>query len=177
MRHQMGFTGEASDHKIAGIFNDTEALTACQGHLIESVGLQEDQIKTLRAGDRADGKVLEPESRGIWHTLIRAHVWLALAGAVIGVMIFFLLSWLDITFVVRNPMASFLLLVVFCTAGFSMVGGAVTLRPDHTPYIVKVKEALENDQHVLVIHPTDREQMKAARKVIASAAEETVATL
>lgn len=177
MQHRMGFTGEASDHKIAGIFSDIEALKACQDRLIESADLKEGQVMRLKAGERPDGEALEPESRGIWHTLIRAHVWLALAGAVIGALVFLLLLVLDVTFVVRNPLASFLLLVVFCTAGFSMVGGAVTLRPDHTPYIVKVKAALESDQHVLIVHPTDREQMNAARKVLESAADDTIATL
>lgn len=177
MKHRMGFTGEASDHKVAGIFHGTEALQECRHRLVESLGLKDDQVKTLNAGDRPDGEVLEPESRGIWHTLIRAHVWLALAGAVIGALVFLLLLALDVTFVVRNALASFALLVAFCTVGFSMIGGAVTLRPDHTPYIVKVKAALDNDRHVLVIHATDREQMNAAREILEPAANETVATL
>ncbi|MFU8831277.1 MAG: hypothetical protein ACNA7J_03880 [Wenzhouxiangella sp.] len=177
MKQRMGLTGEASDHKIAGIFTDLAGLQVGRDRLVDSVRLDDDQLIVLAPGERADGELLEPESRGIWHTLIRAHVWLGLAGAIIGALVFLLLVWLDVAFVVGNPWTSFVVLVAFSTFGGGLLGGAVTLRPDHAPYIHKVKSALRQGRHVLVVHATDRRQMNLIRQILKDSDADTVATL
>ncbi len=177
MKREMGMTGEASDHKVAGIFKDADKLNDCRQRLLETGGLKDSQILALAPGDQADGALLEPESRGIWHTLIRTHLWLALAGAVVGLVAFALLIWLDIAFVVGNPWAAAMLLVFFCTVGGAMVGGAVTLRPDHSPYIVKVKAALGDNHHVLIVHANDAQQLGKAHDCLKAFTEDTVSTL
>lgn len=177
MKQEMGLTGEASDHKVAGIFSEGDQARSCAEKLLASMELSQAQVVVLKPGDTVEGSVLEPESRGIWHTLIRAHVWLALAGAVVGLIVFFLLLALDVAFAVDNRAATLIALVAFCTIGGAMLGGAVTLRPDHAPYLVKVREALNDQRHVVLVHATDQGQMQAAKDTLDQQAEETVSTL
>ncbi|TVQ41670.1 MAG: hypothetical protein EA370_01425 [Wenzhouxiangella sp.] len=173
----MGLTGEIFNHKIAGIFKDARQLDQCRDRLVDEVGTVGAQARTLRPGDQVDGAVLEPESRGIWLTLIRAHVWLALAGAVAGVLVFGILYALGVAFVVQNAWAAALLLMFFSAVGGGLLGGAVTLRPDHTPYLVKVQAALRDDRHVLLLHLDSQEQLAAVKSCLDACADETVATL
>lgn len=177
MQRDMGLTGEKYDHKVAGIFGDAEGLRACRKELLQSMEEAADQLESLEPGAESPSWLVEPESRGIWHTLVRAHLWLGLAGVVAALLLFGLLAALDVPFVVQNPWASlFLMIVPFGLSG-GMLGGLVTIRPDHTPYIARVKAALDDKRHVLVFHGKDRKQTAAARECVERYADETVATL
>lgn len=176
MKRTMGLTGEASNHKIAGIFDDPDRMRACRDELERTIsGLE--AIERLEPGHPAPGWSLEPEPRGIWHTLVRAHLWLALAGAAVGLLVFALLWSLGIAFVVGNPWAALLLLLIFPATGGALLGGLVTMRPDHVPYITRVKAALDEGRLVLLVHATSREQLRSARHCLERYGAETVATL
>lgn len=177
MERRMGLTGEESDHKVAGIFGHAERLQECRDQLVRSIERVEQRLEPLEPGQESPAWLLEPEPRGIWHTLVRAHLWLSLAGVVAAGLAFAVLIALDVAFVAQNPWASAISLIVFGAIGGALLGGLVTIRPDHTTYIARVRAALDDKRHVLVIHAADRAQMKEVRKCVERHADETVATL
>lgn len=177
MERRMGLTGEESNHKVAGIFGDVGRMQQCRDQLVSSIDQVEQRLEPLGPGQASPAWLLEPESRGIWHTLVRAHVWLGLAGVIVAGLLFVLMTALDVAFVVQNPWAAAISLLVFGAIGGGLLGGLVTLRPDHTPYITRVRAALDEKRHILVIHAADRQQMNAIRQCVERHADETVATL
>lgn len=176
MKQEMGMTGERSNHKVAGIFNDDAALAQCKQELEKALG-QSVVMDALNPESERVGRRLEPESTGIWRTLVRSHLWLALAGAVIGLIIFAVMVAMGVAFVVQNLLASAALLIVFCAAGGAMLGGLVTLRPDHVPLNTRIDSALDNRQFVLLVHLTSADQMSSAKACLERHAEETLSTL
>lgn len=101
MKHRMAMTGEASD------------LT----------------LDRLTAEDHRVGRTQAPKSRSVLHTIIHAHIWLSLAGAVVGAVAFAIMISLGVQFIVLSPWWSALLLIGFGTIGGLIVGGAVSLWP------------------------------------------------
>lgn len=177
MKHQMALTGEASDHKVVGLIADEAAAYELAAAVRAKTGLEETQVRVLRPGDDRISRTLEPESRGILHTIIRTHIWLGLAGAMLGAVAFGILIALGVRFVVLSPWWSALLLIGFFTVGGLMLGGAVSLRPDHSPYIAASREALEEGKYVVVVHATNADELKQAEAILKADAGDTVRTL
>jgi hypothetical protein len=177
MKHGMALTGEASDHKVAGVISDEATAHELADAVRAGVGLTEAQVRVVGPEDKQIGRALEPESRGIVHTMIRAHLWLGLAGAVIGALAFGIMFSLGVGFIVLNPWRSVLLLIGFGTIGGLLLGGAVSLRPDHSPYIAASREALRQGRYVVVVHATSTDELERAEAILKANAGETVRTL
>lgn len=177
MKHRMALTGEKSDHKVIGLMADEAAAHKLAAAVRAGTGLKEAQVRVLSPGDKRIGRTLEPENRGIVHTMIRAHLWLGLAGAVVGTLAFGIMIALGVQFVVLSPWWSALLLIGFGTIGGLMLGGAVSLRPDHSPYISASREALREGRHVVVVHATSTDELEQAEAILKANADETVRTL
>jgi hypothetical protein len=177
MKRHMALTGEASDHKVAGLFSDEAAARELAEAVRRGAGLAEAQVRVLGPDDNHIGRALEPESRGIVHTMIRAHIWLGLAGAVIGALAFGVMFALGVQFIVLNPWWSILLLIGFGAIGGLMLGGAVSLRPDHSPYIAASREALRQGKYVVVVHATSTDELKQAEAILKENVGETIRTL
>jgi len=65
-------TGEASNRKIAAVFGGpAEAQRAAQA-LRAALSLGQAQVQVIAPDEPHPGRKLEPESRGIWHTIVRA---------------------------------------------------------------------------------------------------------
>lgn len=111
------------------------------------------------------------------HTIIRTHLWLGLAGAVVGILAFGIMIALDVQFIVLSPWWSAFLLTGFGAVGGLMLGGAVSLRPDHSPYISASREALKQGKHVVVVHATSTDELKQAETILKQDGGETVRTL
>lgn len=109
--------------------------------------------------------------------MIRAHIWLGLAGAVLGLLAFGNMLALGVQFIVLSPWWSALLLIGFGTIGGLMLGGAVSLRPDHSPYIAASREALQQGKYVVVVHATSADELEQAEAILKPNAGETVRTL
>ena len=177
MQDQIALTGEQSDHKIAGITQDQAAAEATVDRLREQLALSAAAVRLLKPEDDEVNRTLEPESRGIWKTLVRGHVWLAGVGAIIGLLVFLVMLLLEVRFVVDNPLAAGLALFAFCTVGGLLLGGALTLRPDHVPFLVAARAALRKGQAVVVVHAETMEQRRQARQILDQAGFKTVGTL
>lgn len=163
MKNSMGLTGESSSHKLAAIFASEPAAREAAVKVVDAVGLDNDQVEVVNPGDDEPGRKLEPESRGIWHTLIRAHLWLGLAGAAIGAILYFLLWAAGVAAVVDNTAWAAGMLILGFFVGGLLLGGLVTARPDHVPYIRAAASALRDGKSVVVVHARDLEQLRQAK--------------
>lgn len=173
----MALTGETSDHKVAGVMGGEAAAHETAAAVRAKTGMREEQVRVLSPGDDRIGPTLEPESRGILHTMIRAHIWLGLAGAVVGALACGIMFALGVQFIVLSPWRSAVLLIGFGTVGGLMLGGAVSLRPDHSPYIAASRDALRQGNSVVVVHARSTAELKQAEVILKASTAETVRTL
>ncbi|GGC74773.1 hypothetical protein [Marinobacter halophilus] len=159
MKSRVTVTGESADHKLAAIFSsETEAHRAVEA-LSRKTGLDDAQIKLVSPGDTHQARQIEPESGGIWRTMIRAHIWLGVAGAIAGAILFFALYILGIEFIRQSAVTAGILLTVIGGVIGLMGGGLVTLRPDHARYAQAAQSALEKGEHVLTVHAHSSDEL------------------
>ena len=84
MANPSPITGELSNSKVAAVFpNEAVALQAGQG-VAAALSLGSAQVQVIVPTERHPGNKLEPENRGIFRTIVIAHVRLGIAGAVMG---------------------------------------------------------------------------------------------
>ncbi|MFD2299259.1 hypothetical protein QRO11_07115 [Paracidovorax citrulli] len=167
-----GMFGEKSLTKIAGIYDDKPPAEALAGRLLRLHGLRPGQVRLLGPQDarasRADlfGRALEPDQRGVFRTLPRSHLVTGLAGALAGVLFY---AWLlrgSQPVVAGSPLQAFLAIVGIATAFGVLLGGLVSLRPDHVRLITQVRSALRDGHWAVVVHPTDPHQAQLARDLL-----------
>lgn len=174
------FFGERSVSKVAGLFNSNDmALIAAQS-VVDISSLDVSQVRVLGPSDTVvsdDARVaraIEPEPYGIWQTLLKAHLAAGLLGLVAGVLLFAAMMLVGIQAVVSSP---FLSLVAF--AGFGlifglMVGGVLSLRPDHGRVLAVVRQGLEHGQWAVIAHPCNAQQTHLAVKALQAGSERVV---
>ena len=170
-------TGEVSNSKVAAVLSNEVEAQRVADHLRRSLNLSRSHVRLITSRDRGVGKKLEPESHGIFLTMLRAHLWLGLAGAGLGALLFAILYSMGIPFIVNSAVMAAAVIVFFgATAGLFM-GGLVTLRPDHDPYILKIRDALEEGKCAVVVHALSHEQMKIAADMLQRSGGDVVRTL
>lgn len=168
---------EVSNSKVAAIFpSETEAREEAI-RLRAELGLGEAQVQVLTPHDRTVGRKLEPESRGIFRTMLWAHAKLGVLGAIVGVLAFVGLWLAKVQLIVDAAPAAFGAFLFFGAIAGLMLGGLVTLRPDHDPYIVKVEEALRKGHSAVVVHAFSHEQRTQALHALEATGRETVSTI
>jgi len=155
-------TCEASDSKVAAVFDSEARAREVARQAIATLGLQPAQVQVVTPQDSHPGRKLEPEGRGIARTLVIAHYKLGLAGLVLGAVVFAGMYAAGVLPVVQSPwMAA---MAIIGLGGFLGLigGGLVSLRPDHTPLLAKAGTALGEGRYVVVVHPfTDDERDRA----------------
>ena len=170
-------TGEVSNHKLAAVFDSAATARDAAAALAEAVGLEPAQVQVIAPDEpRADAK-LEPESRGIWHTIVLAHLRLGILGAIAGAVVFGLLFWLGVRFIVSSPWAAGPVLVGFGALAGLLLGGLVSLRPDHDRYIQATHEAMEERRTTVLVHAFSSEQQGAAAEFLAGRGGDVTKTL
>lgn len=170
-------TGETFDHKVAAIFADEASAKHAADVVRGATSVSDTQIFVVGPTDSHPGWELEPEDRGIWRTFVRSHLWIGLAGAVAGFLVFILLFLLGIGFVVASPLASVLIATGFGGIFGMMFAGLITLRPDHMPYISIAQSALRKGKYVLAVHARSAEQLQEAKAVLEKLDVKTIGTL
>jgi|SRR5690606_17214371 len=154
--------GEVSASKVAAVFPDADAAGRAAARVRDAVGLAAGQVRVLGPGDRRPGRKLEPESHGIFRTMLRAHAWLGMAGLAAGAVLFGVLWASGVPLVADSPGMAAMAILLLSGFGGLMLGGLVTLRPDHDPYILSVLEAIGEGRGAVVVHPRDRAQYDQA---------------
>jgi hypothetical protein len=170
-------SGEDLDHKLAVVFDSESSARNIAEILRNALRLGWHQIHVIGPNDRHPGFELEPEDRGIWRTMVRAHVWLGIAGAIGGLLLFAVLFFVGIEFVVANAFTTAVIAVAFGGIFGLMFGGLVTLRPDHMPYISMAQSALRKGKYVLAVHASSADQLAAAKAELHKMNLETITSL
>ena len=145
-------TAEVSNHKVAAAFPDANTARQAAAAVASSLSLATSQVQLIRPGDPHPGRKLEPESRGIWQTIVVAHVKLGIAGVVAGVVVFGVLYATGLPFIVNSAVAALLVLVFFGGVAGLMLGGLVSLRPDHDRYVEATRDAMEAGKTTVLVH-------------------------
>lgn len=160
MKAKVAVTGESADHKLVAVFSSEAEAHSAVDALVRKTGLDSAQIKQVSPGDTHQERQMEPESGGILRTMVRAHIWLGLAGAIAGAILFVTLYVAGIEFIRQSAVTAGIVLTVIGGVMGLMAGGLITLRPDHSRYAQATQSALENGQHVLTVHAHSSEELK-----------------
>ncbi len=169
-------TGEVSNSKLAGVFASHVVAEGAVAAMIAELDLQPAQVKLVTPETVDVGIKLEPEGGGIWRTIIVAHLWLGIVGALSGLVMFGILTWMRVPFIVSSPWAASLTLVGFGTIAGLLLGGLVSLRPDHDRYIHATRDAMADGHTTVVVHALSTAQRSRAAEFLASRGAEVTET-
>jgi hypothetical protein len=150
--------GERSLTKIAALFDQAMDARVAAERVVRDGRLPLKRVLIVGPSDRALGRKLEPEDEGIFWTLVKAHVRLGAGGLVFGLLFGWLLLISDLEFATASPYYTVGVAGMFGLIAGLLLGGLVTLRPDHTVLITRVKEGLGRGQWAVLVHPTSRDQ-------------------
>ncbi|MFC4159516.1 riboflavin biosynthesis protein RibA [Chitinimonas lacunae] len=172
--------GERSLTKVAALFNSPTTAQEAANRVRTICHMADSQVKIVSPADQPSGTAfstkIEPELKGIWHTLVRAHLWMGIAGMLAGALLFVLLYALDNISIRSTPLLSLLAFLGFGLMFGLMLGGLFTLRPDHGHVITVVRQAVEQGRWAVVAHPTDPAQVDSVIKALARGSERVVKT-
>lgn len=177
-----GVFGERSLTKLAGLYGERAAAERAALEVTRAAGLQPAQVRILGPEDAHRShrewfsRSVEPETGGIFRTLLRTHLVLGVVGAVAGVLLYATLVGTRQAMVVGSPLLSFIAIVGFATTFGLMAGGLLSLRPDHTLLINQLRTGLKGNRWAVVVHPTDERQVQAAREALQASGAKVLAT-
>ncbi len=177
MKPSMSLTGEHESHKVAAVFETESDANGTAKALCNETSLTNEQVSVLSPADRRQGKELEPEDQGIWQTLVRSHVGLSVGGAVSGFVVYVILNALGIGFISQNTVVSASALPALGLMLGLLLAGGITIRSDHTPYLMKAQSALRKGHYVLAIHAESTQQIQEAKSLLRARNVKTVQTL
>jgi len=170
-------TGETSDSKVAAMFdNERRARRTARG-LRRRLGLKQSQVQVITPLSRHPGRKMEPEGRGIMRTIVIAHLKLGAVGLAAGALVFGLLYALGLDLVTASPGFAAALIIGYGGVFGLMAGGLVSLRPDHDPYINRVRDGLGEGRSAVVVHAFDSDQRDAAKRALDAEGGDAVRTL
>jgi hypothetical protein len=155
-------SGEASRTLLAAIYPDHEAAERAAASVARRVPFVPWQLSVLQPGDSRFARKVEPERLGIKLTLIRSHVWAGLAGLIAGLLgsgLMIAMGWLGAH---NSPGVVTATIATFCTMGGLMLGGLLSLRPDHAYVIEHLHNALAAGKWAVVARPTNKVQTREA---------------
>lgn len=169
--------GERSLTKVAALFNQAIDAGAAAERVVRVGRLPLKRVLVVAPADPALGGKLEPEDRGVFSTLPRSLVGLGTAGLLLGLLSGWTLILAGVGIAVASPYYTVGLVGAFGMILGLMLGGPVTLRPDHAMLIERVREGLGNGQWAVVVHPTNREQASRALSVLERCGGDVIRTL
>ncbi|MGC3964870.1 MAG: hypothetical protein QM803_16555 [Rhodocyclaceae bacterium] len=169
--------GERSLTIVAALFDNLESARRAAEHVRSASSMQAGQVKLVAPADPAFDAKLEPEQTGIAHTLIRTHIVLGAVGLVAGVLLAVVLQRADLALFAQSPGRSLFVLALLGLFFGMMVGGFVSLRPDHDMVIEKVRWGSASGRWAVVTHPVSSVQKKQAEDVLRAEHGELVESL
>src|SRR6476469_10647679 len=170
-------SGELSNSKVAAVFPSESSARQAASAVAAALSLGGAQVQVVTPAEPHPGRKLEPESRGIWHTIVVAHVRLGIVGIVAGALAFVALRAAGIAFIVNSPVAAALVLMGFGGVAGLMLGGLVSLRPDHDRYVAATRDAMEAGSTPVVVHAFSEEQRAQAAEFLRAQGGEVTSTL
>ncbi len=154
--------GEHSLSKVAAAYDDFATASAAAQQVVRLPDIQRRQVQLVEPYDSAWGRKVEPETTGIWRTVLRAHATCGVVGVVAGSMLFAVLYVSGVAPVVDAPAVALVAMMMIGAMLGLMVGGLVTMRPDHEAVIRPVREAADAGRWTVVVHPETSQQFDLA---------------
>ena len=158
--------GEKSLTKIAAIFDSRGRAETTALRLRQAAGMSESQVKLVGPQDTAGivdaplSRKLEPESSGIWHTILRTHLVTGLVGVVLGALVYLSLWLLDNASVLTHPVLMLFVMLFFGMIFGLLLGGLLSLRPDHYRVMAAVRKAIKRGGWAVISHPVNHDQTR-----------------
>lgn len=159
------------------MFGSAEAAQDAADQVIRNVSMEPGQVRVVSPHDADLDRKLEPETRGIGTTLVRAHLVLGAAGLVLGALVALVLIWFGGTLFSASPFYTGIIGAALGAVAGLLLGGLLSLRPDHAPLADWVKEASRGGRWFVVVHTRNRDQEQRARDYLESLGSEVKETL
>lgn len=175
--------GERSLTKVAGVFMSRDGAEDAAQHLKQAAALADGQLFLVGPSDGgtfsspAFSSKLEPEQAGIWRTLVRAHLVAGTAGVALGVLLYLGFVVAGSAAVTSTPAMGMVVFVFFGGVFGLLVGGLLTLRPDHYRVISAVRRAIGKGRWAVVIHPVTQAQIDQALSELRRRSDQVVRSL
>ncbi len=158
------FFREQSLTKLAASFRDATRATRIADELRRLPHMHGGQVQLIHPNDRDWSRKVEPEGIGIWRTAVRAHLTCGALGLVAGALVFAGFYAFGGRVVMAAPSVTLLAVLMFATMFGLMVGGVLTVRPDHEGLLEAVRQAAAAGLWTVVVHPVSMEQERAAER-------------
>ena len=126
-------TGEVSNSKVAAVFVDVASATHVAERVRHVLQLGDAQVQAITPFDHHPGPKLEPEDRGIFRTLVRAHAKLAAVGVVAGLLVFALMWSRGVPWIINSAVLAAGVLASFGPLAGLLLGGLMTHAPRSRP--------------------------------------------
>lgn len=165
MRIKRLIFGERSLTKVAGLFSSKSLAESVAQQVKLTAGLDDPQVYLVGPPDGAAfnspafSRKMEPESTGIWRTMIRAHVVAGTAGVIVGILVYIGFILAGSAAVKSTPGMSLVAMTFFGGLIGLLLGGLLTARPDHARVITTVRRAIRQGRWAVVIHPLTQHQL------------------
>lgn len=172
-----GLVGEHAAHKVSATFATAERAREAAQRLRQGLGLGDAQVQVITPGDPRPGRKMQPEGQGIFRTMIYAHAKLGAVGGVVGALAWLAMRAMGVAIVTNTGLLTLVVLIGFGITLGLLLGGLLTLRPDHDRYMLSVQEALKEGRSAVVVHAFDGEQRAAAQALLDEISAEVVSSL
>ena len=170
-------TGEVSNSKLAAVFDSEASARAALDALVSGAGLQASQVKLVTPTEPHPNIKLQPEGKGIWRTVLMAHLWFGIGGVVAGGLAWAVLMWLGVTLIGRSAVMSAVAFVFIGAVAGLMLGGLVALRPDQDRYVQATQDAIAERRFTVVVHALSSDEADRAATVLSGLGAEVTRTL
>lgn len=164
-------------HAVSGIYTVRRDAQDRAEALVAQTGLASEQVKLVRPEDDHLSRKLEPESKGIFDTMLSAHLWTALAGLALGIVLAWAMISLGPNWARSNPWFTVLAFAWVGTLATALLGGLITLRPDRGRLALSAREASEQGDWVVVAHCRDEAEKTAALEQLQKGSHSTAQSL
>ena len=172
----LAILGEEFPSKVGAEFTNGDEARRAADLLIKRTGINDRQVRVIEPRDPVMGRKLEPEASGIARTLVRSHVILGVAGLLVGLIAATLLILLAIQPFSSNPFYSVGAAGFFGAVAGLLLGGLVSLRPDHDKLITWVEDASRRGRWFVLVHTRSHLQQRKAREALEAISDKVVGT-
>ena len=163
--------------KVGAAFDSVEKAELAADQLEQQFGIRFDAIEIVKPKDRSFEQKLEPEGKGIRNTVIRSNVTMGVVGVVVGGLVALCLHQLQIPMVVFSPYYTTFFVMALCGVGGLLLGGLISLRPDHDRLIQFSRQVTNQRRWMLLVHVETVEQKREVKKYLHRFSDEIVASL
>lgn len=183
MRIKRLIFGERSLTKVAALFSSKSAAESVVRQVKDAAGLDDPQVYLMGPKDEpalngtAFSRKLEPETTGIWRTMIRAHVAAGTAGVIAGLLVYLGFIAAGSVAVQSTPGMSLAAMVFLGGLIGLLLGGLLTARPDHIRVIAAVRSAIRQGRWAVVIHPLTQNQLDVSMRALRARSDRVVRSL